>query len=230
MTIATVALKPVRTAMSGPAMTQIAAGRTAFGAYVARVASGTAMGAPLEDTEDGLGFACGDNLEHTYDGFYETYEPMPIITSGIVNGLVTAIDAYSLVAGDYLEVADFSSGTNALPVGVLAEAGTHAGEAKTTTSVAQILEDLTLAAAVYAHPASQVEIGVSTITMAANAYATMGLNIGDFIVLADADGNAHLNRVTNLTSTVISLLQPSLVVVATGDYVYAVRQAKMRIL
>lgn len=40
------ALKPVRTGMSGPAMTQICAARTAYGAYVARVASGTAQGAP----------------------------------------------------------------------------------------------------------------------------------------------------------------------------------------
>lgn len=228
------ALKPVRTGMSGPAMTQICAARTAYGAYVARVASGTAQGAPLEDTEDGLGFAAEDNNAHLYDGFYEQYEPMPIITSGLVYALVTTIADTSIVAGDYLDVVDVSSGTQAAPLGVLAESGSDAGETKVAaSSVAQAMEDITLTAAgTYTQTFTTVAAGDTEI--AGLTHATIGLNVGDYIILRDADGQAQLNRVAGLPdATTVTLAIPATVAITGGgstDYVHAVRQLLVRIL
>jgi len=230
--MANVALKPVRTGMSGPGFTQIAAGRTAYGAYVVRVASDTAQGAPLEDTEDGIGFAESDNNEHTYDGFYEVYEPMSIITSGFVNALVCAIGNTSLTAGDFLEVVDLTSGTNASPIGVLAEAGSSAGETKTDTSVAQAMEDVTLTSATYNTSFTTNSVGDSSITVTSGVPTTMGLNVGDYIILRDIDGDAQqLNRVKTLTATTIGLQIPATVALTgSTDYLVAVRQCLVKVL
>lgn len=227
------ALKPVRTGNTSGVITQICAARTAYGAYVARVASGTAKGAPLEDTEEGLGFALEDNNEHTYDGFYEQYEPMAIATGGIVNALVATVDDTSIVAGDYLDVIDITSSTMTASIGILAESGSNAGETKVAaSSVAQALEDVTLAAATYTQTFTTVSAGDTSI--AGITHATMGLCVGDYIILRDANGQAQVNRVTALpTSTSITLAIPASVGITGGgstDYVYAVRQIKVRIL
>jgi hypothetical protein len=198
---------------------------------VTRVASGTCKAVALEDSEDVLGVALEDQMEHTYDGFYETYEPVPVALSGSVIALVATIADTSLTAGDFLEIIDLTSGTMAAGIGVLGEAGSNAGETKTTTSVAKMLEDVTLGSATYAQPASNVSVGDTTITMSSGAPTTMGLNVGDFIILRDVDGQAQVNRVTSLTATVIGLEIPATVApTAASDYIHAVRQAEVMIL
>ena len=229
------ALKPVRTGNTTGVITQIASAQTAFGAYVARVASKTAKGAPLEDTEGGIGFALEDSGKHTYDGFYDAYDAMPIATSGVVNALVTTIADTSIVAGDFLDVVDLTSGTNTSPIGVLAESGSDAGDTKVAaTSVAQALEDVTLTAAgTYTQTFTSIVAGDTTI--AGLTHATLGLMIGDYIIIRDADGNAlQLNRVASLPSaTSVGLLIPASIAATGGggtDYVHRVAQIKVKIL
>lgn len=83
-----------------------------------------------------------------------------------------------------------------------------------------------------ATPAAGVAIGDAQITMAAGAIATMGLVEGDYVMLRDADGDTQLNRVKSLTSTVITLQEPSTVAltVADNDLVHRVAQIKVKIL
>jgi hypothetical protein len=225
------ALKPVRVGQSGLGVPFICAARTAYGAYVVRSAAGTVKGAPLEDTEDGIGFVESDNDEHTYDGFYEQYEPVSVITAGLVNALVAAIADTNIVAGDYLEVIDVSSGTQANPCGVLGEAGSDAGETKTTTSVAQAMEDVTLGSASYSQSFTTNSVGDTSITVTSGVPTTMGLVVGQFILLRDANGNCQLNRVTSLTATTIGLEIPaSLALTGSTDYIHAVKQILVKIL
>jgi len=77
-----------------------------------------------------------------------------------------------------------------------------------------------------------VAIGDSAITFTAQNLALLNLSEGDYIVLEDVNGNAMLNRVKSLTSTVITLELPSTVAltVADSDLVYKVFQVKARIL
>ena len=226
------ALKPVRTGGTTGVITQKCAAITAFGAYVARVGNGTAKGAPTEDTEDGIGFALEDTVTHTYDGFYDQYDVMPVATGGIVNALVATVADTNIVAGDFLEVIDVSSGSQTNPCGVLAEAGTNAGETKTLTSVAQALEDVTLGSSSYTQTFTSISVGDTAIT--GITHATMGLSIGDYILLRDADGNCQVNRVASLPdATTVGLLIPATVACTGGgftDYVHAIKQIKVRIL
>jgi len=221
--------RDVRTAGTGIVKTYIAGARIPFGAAVIRAGAGTVKPAILEDTDLTIGFALEDEEEHLYPGFYEKYEPVPVAISGTVNALIAAIDDYDLLAGDYLEHIDLTSGTMASGVGVLAEAGTHVGETRTTHTIAQLLEDLALKDETYKAPSSTPTAGESTIAMTDGDPTIMGLHVGDYIIIRDSDGTtAQVNRVTAITDTQLTVLIPT--TVAAADYIHAVRQAEVRIL
>ena len=221
--------RDVRTAGTGIVKTYIAGARIPFGANVIRAGAGTVKPAMLEDTDLTIGFALGDEEEHLYPGFYEQYEPVPVAISGTVNALIAAIDDYDLLAGDYLEHIDLTSGTMASGVGVLAEAGSHAGETMTTHVIAQLIEDLALKDETYKAPSSTPTAGESTIAMTDGDPTIMGLHVGDYIIIRDSDGTtAQINRVTAITDTQLTVLIP--ITVAAADYIHAVRQAEVLIL
>ena len=221
--------RDVRTAGTGIVKTYIAGARIPFGAAVIRAGAGTVKPAILKDTDLTIGFALEDEEEHLYPGFYEQYEPVPVAISGTVNALIAAIDDYDLLAGDYLEHIDITSDTMASGVGVLAEAGSHAGETMTTHVIAQLLEDLALKDETYKAPSSTPTAGESTIAMTDGDPTIMGLHVGDYIIIRDSDGTtAQVNRVTAITDTQLTVLIP--ITVAAADYIHAVRQAEVRIL
>ena len=221
--------RDVRTAGTGIVKTYIAGARIPFGAAVIRAGAGTVKPAILKDTDLTIGFALEDEEEHLYPGFYEKYEPVPVAISGTVNALIAAIDDYDLLAGDYLEHIDITSGTMASGVGVLAEAGTHLGETRTTHTIAQLLEDLALKDETYKAPSTTPTAGESTIAMTDGDPTIMGLHVGDYIIIRDSDGTtAQINRVTAITDTQLTVLIP--ITVAAADYIHAVRQAEVRIL
>jgi len=89
---------------------------------------------------------------------------------------------------------------------------------------------VTLTSDTYTRTFTTVSAGDTSI--AGITHATMGLCVGDYIILRDADGQAQVNRVTTLpTSTSITLAIPASVGITGGaDYVHAVRQIKVRIL
>jgi len=221
--------KDVRTAGTGVVKTYIAGARIPFGAAVIRAGAGTVKPAILEDTDLIMGFALEDERTHTYPGFYEQYEPVPVAISGTVNALVAAIDDYDLVQGDYLEHIDITSGTMASGVGVLAEAGTHLGDTRTTHSVARLLEDVALKDKTYKAPSTTPTAGGTTIAMTSGDPTLMGLHVGDYIIIRDSDGTtAQVNRVTAVADTELTTLIP--ITVAAADYIHAVRQAEVLIL
>jgi hypothetical protein len=222
---------PTRLASSGLATTYIAATRIPYGAAVVRAAAGTCKAAITPDVAI-LGIAMDDDREHLYDGFYEIYEPVPVVNSGDVRTLCCFISNADMVAGDYLEVGDFSSHGTTQNWGVLAEAGSAAGETPVVTAVAQALEDGDFGSAYYQVPASDVAVGDTTITMAAGAIASMGLVVGEYILMADINGAVHVNRITGLTSTVISLEIPSVGALVNGDndLVYRLWQKKVKLI
>ena len=221
--------RDVRTAGTGIVKTYIAGARIPFGAAVIRAGAGTVKPAILKDTDITIGFALEDEEEHLYPGFYEKYEPVPVAISGTVNALIAAIDDYDLLAGDYLEHIDITSDTMASGVGVLAEAGSHAGETMTTHVIAQLLEDLALKDETYKAPSSTPTAGESTIAMTDGDPTIMGLHVGDYIIIRDSDGTtAQINRVTAITDTQLTVLIP--ITVAAADYIHAVRQAEVLIL
>ena len=119
----------------------------AFGAAVQRSAAGTVR-APRCTADDYniLGIADLDLVEKDEEGYYSKYDIVPVIVAGRCRVWVTPNNATAqdIVAGDYLELADISTGTNTLPVGVFEEAGSQAGATRTLLSLARALEDVDL--------------------------------------------------------------------------------------
>lgn len=227
-------LRKVTTPKTGPLSSIPAAGKIAFGAAIINNGTDQAVYASAADTDEILGFAVqpANNVVLRSDGFYQQYDDVPYANSGEINALVVALGATNILKSDFLEVAALGGAGGSGAWGVLAEAGAGpAGATKTLTSVAQAAESVTLAASM-ATPAAGVAIGDAQITMAAGAIATMGLVEGDYVMLRDADGDTQLNRVKSLTSTVITLQEPSTVAltVADNDLVHRVAQIKVKIL
>jgi hypothetical protein len=211
--------------ISGPTKTYFAGARIPFGAAVIR--QGT-VGRILEDTDEVIGFACSDEAEHTYDGFYEVGEPVKVALKGArVYANIVTIANTDLVAGDYLDIADHTSNTAATGTGCLAESGSNAGETRViTTSVAQILEDVTLGSGTYKAPNGTPTAGTKSITMTSGDPTLMGIQVGDFILTADANGtDGEVNAITAITDTTITTLLP--ITTVACDLVYAIRQAEV---
>jgi len=207
-----------------------AAGQIAFGAAVMRSAAGTVKG--VQDIlHNILGIADWDLVEKAEDGFYSLYDLVPILVAGRVRVWLTSNETgkEDIEAGDYLEIADLG-GSNALPVGVFqqmgAETGTCTGAVREVGSLARAVEDVTTTNIIVV--AADLAVGGLTVTIADSSLFT----IGDYIVLEDVDGNAMINRVTDIpTSTTITLQLASTVALANAtDYVHILQQVEVMLL
>lgn len=226
------ALKPVRTAGTGGVVSVIASAVTGYGTYVVRTGTRTGASAAGPDVSNGIGFALDNGTRKTHDGFYSVGDVMPVATSGTVYALVMTQADTDIVQGDFLEVADLSSaisGDNTLPVGVLEEAGNSEGNIKTLTSVAQAMEDKTLGSSSYTDTFDDVDVGDTQITGINTG--TLGLAVGDYIILRQVEGDSQLNRVKTLTENTIGLEIPaSVALVKNTDKVHRVAQILVKIL
>jgi hypothetical protein len=212
-----------------------AAGYIGFGVALKRSAANTVLAATADNSDPGVivGFSLepANGVTLDKDGIYQASnssgEPdiVRVARSGIMNLLVCSKGAYNILEGDYLEMAILGAAGSG--VGVLEEAGSsgNVGETKTSTSLAKALEDCTIAS-LYQHPSSGVSIGDTTVSFTSGNLTSLDVDVGDAIILVDADGGAQLNYVTKKTATVITLLIPATVAVVTGDYVYKVKQCK----
>ena len=210
-----------------------AAGTIAFGAAVIRSAAKTVK-STLDIVHNILGIADWDFVEKDEDGFYSQYDPVPIITAGRCRVWVTSNETgkEDLEAGDYLEIADLG-GSNALPVGAFqqmsAETGTCTGAVREVGSLARALADVTLTDVELV--ADDLAVGGTAVTLSEADMILLGLAVGDYIVLEDLDGNAMINRVKALTSTVITLQLPSTVALANAtDAVHKLHQVEVLLL
>jgi len=187
-----------------------------FGAAVEYAAAGTVR-APLctAETFNLLGIAVDDNVEKDEDGFYSTYDIVPIVTAGRCRIWVTPNNttAADIKAGDYLDLAVLG-GSNTLPVGVFEESGAQAGQTRLTSSLVRALEDIDLVNNVV--PVT-VAIGDATISLSTANMTTLDLTVGDYIILEDITAGVQVNRVKALTTTVITLQIPSTVALTSGD-------------
>lgn len=197
-----------------------AASRIACGAVVtlSSVTAGAETVAAAQAQTSILGIA-GNRPEGLpkgkYDGFFDTYEQVPIIDDIGYALVAPNSGATNIDLGDFLEVGIFGDGTPGAH-GVLEEAGSTDGTIFTVATVAKALQSVTMGSKSYKTPASSVAIGDTSATMAAGEIATMGIGVGDYILIEDDNGNAHVNRVASLTSTVIGFVLPATNVCETG--------------
>lgn len=146
-----------------------------------------------------------------YDGFWAQYEQIDIVDGyGYALVVPNGSDA-NIDAGDFLEVAVLGDGTPGYH-GLLEEAGSTAGTTFTTSVVAKALEGVTMGSKSYKIPASDVAVGDTSITMTSGEPTTMGLTVGDYILMEDIDGNCMVNKVASVAATSIGLVRPSTVV------------------
>lgn len=197
-----------------------AASQIAFGAVVISAAAGTVK-STLGTVDNVFGVAMNDEVEKTVDGFYAQYDQIPIVTTGSCRALVTSNETgkEDILVGDFLEVAIIADGSPTMPIGILqqmgAESGTCTGAVRELRTVAKALDDATL---FDIEPvAADVAVGDTTITMSAGNMTNLDLTIGDYILLEDIDGDASVNRVKTLTSTVIGLLIPATTAMVATD-------------
>lgn len=222
---------------AGPAgISPFAAGDyVGFGVALLRSAARTCKGSMADNADAIIGFSVQpqNGVVLDKDGFYQSSnnagvpDVVRVARKGaVINALVIAKANTSIVDGDYLEAAPL--GDASCYVGVLNEAGTNAGETRTSTSLAQALEDCSITNTSYKQPTGNVAVGASTITLSSGDMTLLDLKEGDYIVLEDVNGDAQLNRVKSKTSTVITLELPSTVALAANtDYVYKVFQVKV---
>lgn len=211
-----------------------------FGVALIRSAARTCKGAMVDNADNIIGFSVQpqNGVVLDKDAFYQAVNNagVPDIVrcaraGAVINALVIPnANNISIVDGDYLECAVLGDGS--CYIGVLEEAGSTAGETRTTTTKAQALEDCTMTSSAYKSPSGNVAVGESTITFLAANLALLDLHEGDYIILEDLNGDAQLNRVKSLTSTVITLELPSTVALTAGnsDLVHKVFQVKALVL
>ena len=208
-------------------------GKTIFGAAVIRAGASrsvTAAGLPNEDDIIGFAIEPANGVVLDDDFFYKQYDPMRIARDGEVTALIITKGATDIVDGDFLEVADLGDSTPGAH-GLLEEAGATDGTINVTTAVAKAREDITLGAASMAQPASNVAIGDLTATMAAAFNTALLLEEGSIIYLRDINGKGQVNRVKELTDTVITFEFASTVALAANtDYIHLVKQCRVKIL
>ncbi len=210
-----------------------------FGVALIRSSAKTVKGTMADNEDAVVGFSVqpADGVVLDKDGFYQATnnagkpDVVRVARPGsIINALVIAKANTSIVDGDYLEAAPL--GDASCYIGVLNEAGSNAGDAKTLTTLAQALEDCSITSSSYKTPAEDVAVGASTITFSSADLALLDLEEGDYIILEDVNGDAQLNRVKSLTETVVTLELPSTVALTAlnSDLVYKVFQVKVRTL
>jgi hypothetical protein len=219
----------------GPKESYIAAGRIPFGAAVIRSGSGTIVAAALEDIQTVLGFAGSDEQSHLYPGFWESGELVPVSLGGsIVNALIGGVAASAAILGDYLSILDLGA-TCASAMGVLgegAESTSAAGQTRAAGSVAKLLEEISIGSDSFKVPASTPTAGEFHAHMTVGDIALMGLKVGEYVALRDANSTTgQVNLITALvddgSTATITFEIP---VLAAIDMVSVLRQAKVLVL
>ena len=164
-----------------------AGARTPFGALCTRSADGIAKpiitGATVVDH---IGVALDDIVEKTVDGFYSQYDPLPLISAGVVR--VWLLGGETIDGGNYLK-APATLGV-AEPLGVLIpEASVKVKTAKTLAKcVGADVGD-----AEYDQTVSS--ISAKELTIDSEAHLTsLALSKGDYVVI-DSDEAAEVNRI-----------------------------------
>ncbi len=226
---------------AGPAGIEpfVAGDMVGFGVALIRSAAKACKGTKDDNDESVIGFSVQpqNGVVLDKDAFYQASNNLgkPDVVrvarkGAVINALVIAKANTSIVDGDFLEAAPL--GDASCYVGVLNEAGNNAGETKTLTTLAQALEDCTITSASYKTPAEDVAVGANTITFSAANLVLLDLEVGDYIILEDVNGDAQLNRVKALTSTVVTLELASTVALTAlnSDLVYKVFQIKALVL
>lgn len=213
-------MMPVNVNPQNIAGSHAAASQIAFGAAVVSAAESTVK-STLNTVDNVFGIAVNNEVETTVDGFYAQYDMVPIVTKGPCRAWVTSNESTKedIFVGDFLEVAILGGGAITLPIGVLqqmgAESGTCTGAVRELRTVAKAMDDATL---YDTEPiANDVAVGDTTVTLTAGNMTNLDLTIGDYILLEDLNGQAMINRVEDLTATVITLVIPSTVVLTATD-------------
>lgn len=210
-----------RTGVSDYIVSYPAASRIACGAAVvlssATAGSETVKAGVNENAIIGLAGNRPEGLtKGKYDGFFEQYEQVPIIDNvgyALVspNGSNTNIDL-----GDFLDVGAFGSGST-YTHGVLEEQGSTTGTTFAVTCVAKALQSVTMGSSSYKIPASDVAVGDTSITMTSGEPTTMGITVGDYIMLEDLNDDVQINKVASVSATTIGLVIPSTVTLVNSD-------------
>ena len=213
-----------------------AVGVIAFGAAVYRSGAKTVKAFPCEaEASNIIGIVDDDMVEKTVDGFYATYDSVPIITAGRCRVWVTPnhATAVDLNAGENLELAVLASSTNALPVGVFEAAGSAAPTVRTAVTMARLLEDIDLLDAEVV-PAA-VAPGDTTVTMTVSGLID-DLVVGDYILLeniTDAIANGvEINRVKakNSTTEIELAMAATATLDGTDDLIHKLTQAEVMLI
>lgn len=201
-----------------------------FGAAATYAAAGTVKATLCAAAAfDMIGIADDDNVEKTIDGFYSQYDVVPLITAGRCRVWVTPNNttAVDIKAGDYLDLAVLGS-SNTKSIGVFEESGTTAGETRTAASLARALEDADLVDCVVPEA---VATGDTTVTLSTANMDTLDLSVGDYILLEDITEHCMINKITALTTTVITLQIASTVVLnGSSDLVHKLTQCEVMLL
>jgi hypothetical protein len=221
----------------GPKETYIAGARTPFGAAVIRSAAGTVVPGCLEDIQTVLGFAGSDEEAHLYPGFFEEGELVPVSLGGsIVNALIGAIAASGAVVGDYMSVIDLGSTIAAANymgiIGEAIESTSVAGGARAAACCAKLLEEISIGSDSYKATLGTPVAGEFHAHMTVGDIALMGLKVGEYVALRDANGTVgQTNLITALEDDgTTATIYVEIPVIANIDMVSVLRQAKVLVI
>ena len=229
-------MRPVNVNILDSVGDHAAGGVVAFGAAVYRTASKVVNGCLCTVAGTGMvGIAMDDMVAKTIDGFYSQYDAVPLWTEGRGRLWVTPLaEDESIEAGDFLELAVLSAGNNTLPVGVFTEAvsGAAAGAVRTTKSMAQALEDVTLTTALkYVKTESGKSVAVGDTTVTLTTTKTALFTAGDYILLEDLDGNVQINRVKSKSGAVLTLeIASTVALTGNTDYLHILTQVEAKLI
>jgi hypothetical protein len=162
----------------------------AYGTFVRRSADGYIKMVPTGATTHGyLGVANDDIVQHTYDGFYDADDKVPIITSGIVNAWL--LGGQTVYSGDYLKFSP-TLGAGTEGVGVLYPETTVV---RTLDTVARYLGRSDAGDTGFTQTVNSISGSVLTIDSAAHL-TDLDLSEGDMIVI-DSNEAAEVNIITD---------------------------------
>jgi hypothetical protein len=112
-----------------------------------------------------------------------------------------------------------------------AVAGTPAGAVRTTATMAQALEDVTLTSAlkwVKTETAQNVAVGDTTVTL--TTAKTALFTKGDYILLEDLNGNVMMNRVKSKSGAVLTLeIASTVALTGNTDYLHILTQVEAKL-
>ena len=198
----------------------VASGQSvAYGAFVMRSADGYIRMVDTGTNVHGyLGVANDDVVQHTYDGFYDAYDLVPIISTGAANAWL--LGGQTVNSGDYLKFpGTLGAGTEG--VGVLIP---ESGATRTLDSVARYIGEDDAGSADYDQTVSSISGSTLTIDSAAHLTA-LALAEGDAIII-DSDEAAEFNVIANpaASTTTCTTVKAPLASHATAIKIYKLVQ------